>query len=265
MIPSSSVYDAGDCRFMLFDKDDIVSDALKNKVGHDPHIVQIASLFLDKYLENEESGVVLDVGANVGSFCVPLGKNYPQFKFHAFEPQRIVFYQLCSNILLNRCDNVYANNYGLSFEPDSFYIEMPDYSTELNIGAFSLDDEVRENGYECSSSGETELISVIKLDNIEINDIKLIKIDVEGLELAVLIGAQKTLERNGFPPILFEAWANKEWFQPRRQELFEYIESIGYEIANIGQDNIAQHSSNKVLEIRIQENNDCVPNSNPEL
>lgn len=251
MIPSSSIYDAGDCNFLLFDKNDIVSDALKNKVGHDPHVVNLSAMFLDHYLRIDDPGCVLDIGSNVGSFCVPLAKRYPQFTFHAFEPQRIVFYQLCSNILLNRCDNVFAKNFGLSYEPDSFYIQLPDYSTELNVGAFSLDDEVRENGYECTTGGNTELISVIKLDSMDLNDIKLIKIDVEGLELAVLVGAKNTIERNGFPPILFEAWANKEWFLPRRQELLSYVESLGYEITNIGQDNVAQHSSNKILEITV--------------
>jgi FkbM family methyltransferase len=208
-------------------------------------------MFLEQYLKINKLGCVLDIGSNVGSFCVPLAKKYPQFVFHAFEPQRVVFYQLCSNILLNRCDNVFAKNLGLSSEPDSFYIQLPDYSTETNVGAFSLDEEVRQNEYECPSAGEMELISVIKLDSMELDDIKLIKIDVEGLELSVLTGARDTLERNGFPPILFEAWANKEWFQPRRQELFSYVESLGYEILNIGQDNLAQHSSNKILDITV--------------
>jgi hypothetical protein len=124
----------------------------------------------------------------------------------------------------------------------------------LNIGAFSLDDEVRQNDYECTTGGNTELISVQTLDSLEMNDIKLIKIDVEGLELAVLVGAKNTIERNGFPPILFEAWANKEWFEPRRQELFAYVESLGYEITNIGQDNVAQHSSNIILKINVEVN-----------
>ena len=251
MIPSSSIYDAGDCHFLLFDKNDIVSDNLKNKVGHDPHVVHIVSMFLDHYLRIAQPGVVLDIGSNVGSFCVPLAKRYPQFTFHAFEPQRIVFYQLCSNILLNRCDNVFAKNFGLSYAPDSFYIQLPDYSTETNVGAFSLDDEVRQNGYECPSSGDMELISVQKLDSLELKDIKLIKIDVEGLELAVLVGAKNTIEQSGFPPILFEAWEDKEWFQPRRKELFSYVESLGYEITNIGQDNLAQHSSNRILDIAV--------------
>ena len=266
MIPSSSVHDAGDCRFFLFDKEDVISDSLRNNLGHDPHVVLIAAMFLDHYLRVDEPGHVLDIGANVGSFCVPLAQKYPQFTFHAFEPQRIVFYQLCSNILLNRCDNVFANNFGLSYKPDSFYIELPDYSTESNVGAFSLDNEVRQNDYECLPSGNSELISVIQLDTLDINDIKLIKIDVEGLELAVLVGAKNTIERNEFPPILFEAWADKEWFQLRRQELFSYIESLGYEITTIGQDNLAQHSSRKVLKIDVREvNTDCVLNLIPKI
>jgi FkbM family methyltransferase len=252
MIPSSSIYDTGDCNFLLFDKDDIVSDALKNKVGHDPHILEMCAMALDHYIKNNITGCVLDIGSNVGSFCVPLAKKYPQFVFHAFEPQRIVFYQLCSNILLNRCDNVFAKNIGLSYEPDSFYVQLPDYSTELNVGAFSLDDEVRQNQYECISAGETELISVIKLDSLNIENIKFIKIDVEGLELAVLMGAKKTLERNGFPPIVFEAWNSKEWFKPRRKELLDYVESLGYEILDIGQDNLAQHYSNKILNLTVK-------------
>jgi FkbM family methyltransferase len=254
MIPSSSIYDAGDCNFFLFDKKDIVSDSLKNKVGHDPHVTYIASMFIDHYARVGQLGNILDIGSNVGSFCVPLAKKYPQFRFHAFEPQRVVFYQLCSNILLNRCDNVFAKNIGLSDQSDSFLIQLPDYSVELNVGAFSLDDEVRQNSYECPSSGEMELISVIELDSMDLNDIKLIKIDVEGLELAVLVGAKDTLERNRFPPILFESWANKKWFEPRRQELFAYVESIGYDIINMGQDNIAQHSSNKILDITVEVN-----------
>ena len=254
MIPSSSIYDTGDCHFLLFDKDDIVSDALKGKVGHDPHVVELSAMFLDRYLENGQLGCVLDIGSNVGSYCVPLAKRYPQFNFFAFEPQRIVFYQLCANILLNRCDNVYAKNVGVSHEPDSFYIQLPDYSTELNVGAFSLDTEVRSNDYECPSGGQTELISVVTLDSLDIDEIKLIKIDVEGLELSVLVGAEETIKRNGYPPILFEAWANKEWYQSRRDGLFAYVESLGYEIVNIGQDNIAQHTSNKVLEIRVNTN-----------
>jgi FkbM family methyltransferase len=185
---------------------------------------------------------------------VPLAKKYPQFAFHAFEPQRIVFYQLCSNILINRCDNVFAKNFGLSSVPGSFYTQLPDYSTETNVGAFSLDGEVRQNEYECPSSGDTELISVQTLDSLELSHVRLVKIDVEGMELAVLVGAKSTIEKNGFPPILFEAWSEKEWFASRRQELMSYVESLGYEITNIGQDNLAQHSLNKVWDIVVTNN-----------
>ena len=71
----------------------------------------------------------------------------------------------------------------------------------------------------------------------------IMKIDVEGLELNVLKGSLQTLANNGYPPIIFEAWTYKKWFQQRRTELYEFIRSLGYNITVIGENNIAQHTT----------------------
>ena len=73
------------------------------------------------------------------------------------------------------------------------------------------------------------------------DDVRLIKIDVEGMELEVLKGAVLTIQAHDYPPIMFEAWTHKEWFQPKRQELISFLESLGYEIHNMGEDNVAIH------------------------
>jgi len=247
MLPKTLQIDTDGCRFILFDKPDIVSDSIKYNGGFEVAISKIASYIL----ERTEGGVVLDIGANLGAFCLPLAKKFPNIKFNAYEVQRIVYYQLCGNIIINGLDNVYAYEYGISDKEEELYLELPDYNKEGNIGAFSLDSNTRENDYEIQSHGEKEYIITTTLDTLNIKDIKLIKIDVEGMELSVLRGALKTLIKNEYPPIFFEAWTSKQWFQPKREELIGFLEDLGYQITNLGENNIAQHSSKHIINIEL--------------
>jgi len=80
-----------------------------------------------------------------------------------------------------------------------------------------------------------------RLDDLNIENIGLIKIDVEGHEIHVLKGALETLKRNNYPPILFESWdewrENHEHCIPAsklRSELFQYLKELGYKIEPIG-------------------------------
>jgi hypothetical protein len=129
---------------------------------------------------------------------------------------------------------------------------MPDYATETNVGAFSLDEQTRENNYECATKGLMEEIEVRVLDEQSFKNVRLIKIDVEGLEMEVLKGALKTIEDNNFPPIIFEAWTYKPWYQDRRKELIKFVESLGYNITTVGENNIAQHNTQPQIEFRFE-------------
>jgi FkbM family methyltransferase len=250
MLPDTTIVKYKDCQFIIFNKPDIISNGLKNGGGYESHLEDISKALID----NEQSGCVLDIGANLGSYVVPIAKMFPEVKFYSFEPQRIIYYQLCSNIIINGIDNIHAVNGGLSDERTIIETVVPDYAKETNIGAFSLDTEVRENNYECATIGATEQMSIGMLDDYEFQDIKLIKIDVEGLELNVVKGALKTLEANNYPPIIFEAWTYKPWFQERRKELYSYIESLGYNITIVGENNIAQHTSKPMINFEVVNN-----------
>jgi FkbM family methyltransferase len=192
-------------------------------------------------LIDKPDGLVLDIGANLGTFCVPLAQKIPQLKFHAFEPQRIVSYQLCANVVINSLENVYIYELALSNENASIDLAMPDYTAETNIGAFSIDKEVRENEYECSTVNTTDRIDVAPLDFLTLDNIRLIKVDVEGHELEVLQGGIETIKANNYPPIIFEAWDWKPWFQEKRKTLFDYLEGHGYKIEQLGNNNLAWH------------------------
>jgi FkbM family methyltransferase len=223
-------------QFLVFKGGDLISNHLK-KALYENDIHQLAL----KLLINEPDGLVLDIGANLGTFCVPLARKIPKLKFHAFEPQRIIGYQLGANVIINSLDNVFINTVALSDKYDILNPIMPDYSVESNIGAFSIDAEVRKNDYECNSRGVIQEIVTYPLDDFVFTDVKLIKIDVEGHELEVLQGAKMTIEENNYPPIIFEAWTWKPWYQEKRQEVFKHLTDLGYKIRELGENNLAQH------------------------
>jgi FkbM family methyltransferase len=236
MLPNCELVKVDGTQFLVFKGDDLISNHLK-KALYEDDMHQLAL----KLLINESSGSVLDIGANLGTFCVPLARKIPKLKFHAFEPQRIIYYQLCGNTFINGLDNVYTYEAGLSTESKDIELTIPDYATETNIGSFSIDEEVRKNEYECKTVGSKEKMILMALDDIGFEDVRLIKIDVEGHELEVLQGGLETIKANNYPPIIFEAWTWKPWYQEKRKALFNYLEELGYQIQEMGENNLAKH------------------------
>jgi FkbM family methyltransferase len=237
VIPNCELVKVDGTQFLVFKGQDLISNHLKQEL-YENNVHQLAL----KILMDKPDGLVLDIGANLGTFCVPLARKIPQLKFHAFEPQRIVSYQLCANIIINSLENVYTYELALSNEHASVDLAMPDYTAETNIGAFSIDKEVRENEYECKTVNTTDRIDVAPLDFLTLDNIRLIKVDVEGHELEVLKGGIETIKANDYPPIIFEAWAWKPWFQDKRTALFDYLEGHGYKIEQLGNNNLAWHT-----------------------
>ena len=231
-LPEIQLATDGDLNYALFKHHDIVSNNVRAG-GYETELQEESR----RLLRGVDSGIVLDIGANLGSFTVPVAKAHPHLQFHSFEPQRIIYYQLCANVFLNRLDNVYCYQYGLSDAEWAEPLVMPDYEKESNIGAFSVDPAVREKDYEVRTEGATEFINCVKLDLLKLTNVRLIKIDVEGHELEALSGAYETLQTNSFPPIIFESWTWK--FPEKRAKLIAYLEDLGYEITNMGQNNLA--------------------------
>jgi FkbM family methyltransferase len=242
MIPNCQLITSMGAQFLVFKGNDLVSNALRNG-GYEDDLHALS----EGILRDKKDGIVLDIGANLGSYCIPLAKKHPHIKFEAFEPQRIVNYQLCANIIINGLENVNSYEVGLSDKEEVIELVMPDYTVEGNIGAFSIDKEVRDNEYECSSKGVTDELQLTTLDALGYENVKLLKIDVEGHELEVLKGGTETLKANNYPPIIFEAWTWKSWYQERRKELFAHLHDLGYNIIELGQNNIARHPSHEEI------------------
>lgn len=134
-------------------------------------------------------GVAIDVGANIGTHTVFLAHVVgPQGTVHAFEPQRLVFQNLCANVALHALTNVTAHPMAVGANPGSTRIPLLDPSAPQNFG--------------CNATGsDGEAVTVATIDQLELAQCHLIKIDVEGVEANVLRGAAETIAR--CRPVLF--------------------------------------------------------------
>lgn len=134
---------------------------------------------------------VVDAGANIGAHTVYFAKIVgPLGQVLAFEPQRILFQMLCGNIALNRYDNVVAVNVALGSELGAAVVPKIDYEKGGNFGGMSLGE---------GKGGEE--VPVKTLDSYDLPSCHLIKIDVEGMEQAVLKGAEVLLQKHR--PLLY--------------------------------------------------------------
>lgn len=194
-----------------------------------------------------DKGYIVDIGANMGTVTVPLAKQFPGYRVRSYEPQRSVFYQLAGNVALNDLDNVELRNQGLGSSRGTIYIDMPKYKTEANIGAWSMDGEVREKSPEGRGGGQTEPVFMETLNDTYFDDpIRLIKIDVEGMELEVLRGGCNLLAHHEYPPLVYECWQQFDWYKPRAKELDDYVRGMGYQTYTLGNTIFAVHEDSAI-------------------
>lgn len=190
-------------------------------------------------------GLVVDVGANLGAFSVPLSRLLPAQPVLAVEPQPMVFMNLCANLLLNKARHVRPVQ--LAIGQGGGHIRVPrfDVFDERYTGSVSLDPEVvalrgaiegvAEPGQWAQQFDEVPLVSLDDL--VTDRTVSFIKIDVEGMELAVLRSATKLLERDA-PVLFFEAWS-LDAFKAHVAELLDFVATQGYEVIRLGSDCLA--------------------------
>lgn len=158
--------------------------------------------------------VVMDIGANIGTHTVFFARVVgPGGAVLAFEPQRLVFQTLCANVALNSLVNVWCHNAAIGENTGTIIVPTLDPWTPNNFGGLALG---------MHPAGDP--VPLLRADSIPLPRCRLMKIDVEGMELPVLRGAAGIIERH--KPILYVENDRAE----RSRELVRHIASLGYEL-----------------------------------
>lgn len=136
--------------------------------------------FLISLLQPES--VVVEVGANIGAITVPLAKAAGAVL--AYEPQTDIFEMLRSNVAAS--PSVTIVNLGLGKTAHTAH-----YTSNVdNTGGVGL-----------GHTGDHEIRVVTLDDDFSLDRLDLLKIDVEGMETDVLLGARRTIAK--YRPLLY--------------------------------------------------------------
>lgn len=171
--------------------------------------------------------VVADIGANVGSITIPLAlKVGAEGCVYSFEPQPRIFQLLAANTVLTGATNARLFHAGCGADTGAIDIPEIGYQKEFNYGALKLEDLNAMAAEMRGQSGETLIrrVPIMRFDDVfDHNRLKLMKIDVEGMEVDVLCGAQKSIEK--FRPVLYV----ENEFADRSSALLTALFDLGYD------------------------------------
>ncbi len=182
--------------------------------------LQKIDVILKQYILQDGKAIAFDIGANIGNHSIYWAINKRFSQIYSFEPIDYTYKILLKNIELNSLEkNIKAYNMGIG-EKKSRAILKQEYAN--NIGANQL--EVMREGN----------ILIDSLDNFmqdeNLTRVDFVKIDVEGFEDKVFLGAKNFFEK--FRPLIMV-----EIFDEYRQNIFEILNSYNYSLLT----NISKH------------------------
>lgn len=157
--------------------------------------------FISNYLSDISSGVIFDVGANVGDYSRKLRITNSKIDIYSFEPHPITFDKLRDNT-----KKLNINIFNLGIGSTEGTLKLYDYAENDGSSHASLYKKVIE-GIHRGKSVEHE-VKIITLEDFstehKIDRVHLLKIDTEGHEMEVLKGFESFIRNNKVDLIQFE-------------------------------------------------------------
>ncbi len=192
---------------------DYVDDYLLCDGVWEPHLVRQ----FETALRGE--GWFFDVGAHIGSCTLAAAKILgTRGRVAAFEPTPATFARLAENVKVNDVENVTLVNLAAGSTPG---LAMLDGGDDYNSGRSRV---AADGGQPCAVTTLDAFWTALGRPPVQ-----LIKIDVEGFELDVLLGARELLATG--PALLLELTpVGEPAALPRAREVLGLVASAGYQV-----------------------------------
>jgi len=179
-----------------------------------------------QWIEKFRSEAVFwDIGANVGIYSIYAGLN-PNLNIYAFEPASNNFNLINQNIKINKMDkNISALSVAFSDQTQFSTFYMSDL--EAGSAHHSFGEPVNQFGEKLNYQFKQSMIAYSIddfLDTFNIPFPNYIKIDVDGIEHQIILGAQKTLSDRRLLSILIELNNGRSDYS----QTIEIIEKCGF-------------------------------------
>jgi FkbM family methyltransferase len=175
--------------------------------------------------------VLFDVGAYVGWYSADFASKVPESKAYAFEPIPECRKELNKNIA--NLKNVFVYSFGLSDKTD--FVDF--YISEREPGTASMA-PLEEDRFGPSTVIK-KLVTTLDEQCCEYHPTpNIIKIDVEGAELLVLVGAKRIIEKH-LPIIqceMLRKWTKRFNYHPN--DIIAFLSQFGYKCFTLSNGNL---------------------------
>jgi len=198
-----------------------------------------------------QGGNIIDVGSNQGQWAIRAHQFLTPQKLLCFEPDPTTFSR--GEIRLSEFEEIICHNFALSNKcsEELFYVTENDHCSSL----YKPLSEAQEFYDGKLDEKKTIVVITTCLDEIRTPDrIDLIKIDVQGSELAVIEGARETLKKTSL--IMIEANFRSHYeVGSTFPEIHEKLMSLGFVLHNYGDG--FQQSGEMLWMDAVYKNSDC--------
>ena len=164
---------------------DLIGRHIAKYGTHEPLLTQ----WLSAYLATSSLGIFVDVGANIGWHAIHAAQHKTVETVVAFEPDAFNAWLLDRNLSLNGIGNAVVNVCAVGARPG--LIRLHRYKSS-NRGRHSI---LADYGYGSSLVPMIGLDAALEALGMADRPVLIVKIDVEGYEPEVIVGATQTLAR----------------------------------------------------------------------
>jgi FkbM family methyltransferase len=212
---------------------------LLNTSEFDMEEARVVIALLDARRRHFGDGVqVLDIGANIGVFTIEWARHMAGWGgVLAIEAQERIFCALAGNIAINNCFNARPMWAAVNNQPGMMRVPVLNPFVPASFGSLELRQrtDAEEIGQNVDYRDDHMVaIPAVSVDSLGLSRLDLMKVDVEGMELEVLEGARRTIER--FHPILIV-----EKIKVDQDALGRYLDAYGYQKLMMGLNVVAIH------------------------